>query len=147
MHTIISCFSSAVLFWHRDNWGPLLARTDGTKKPLMQRETYVLSPHSSRIYHKNDSNKKNVALSESKNCGGLWQILVCVTIITFNLHLMQPNREVGPWISSCTLSSSSYITVIDICIRRQLSKTTSLARGRSISLKCKWDSEKRFGVI
>lgn len=44
--------------------------------------------------------------------------------------------------SSRTHFGRNYITVIDICILRQLSKTTSLAQGRRISLKCKWGSKK-----
>lgn len=43
---------------------------------------------------------------------------------------------------SCTHFSRSYIRVIDICILRQLSKTTSLAQGTRISLKCKWSLKK-----
>lgn len=46
----------------------------------------------------------------------------------------------SPSFSNC--AHRSYITVIDICIPRQLSKTTSLAQGERTSLKCKWSSEK-----
>lgn len=68
--------------------------------------------------------------------------LVHITIIILNLHLMLQNSKAPLPFSSRTCLRRSYITVIDICILRQLSKTTSLAQGRRISLKCKWVSKK-----
>lgn len=53
------------------------------------------------------------------------------------MHFMLQDGKAPPSFSSCADFSRSYITVIDICILRQLSKTTSLAQGRRISLKCK----------
>lgn len=59
----------------------------------------------------------------------------------FIMHFMLQDSEAPLSFSSRTHFSRSYITVIDICILRQLSKTTSLAQGRRISLKCKLELE------